>query len=94
MYIELYNSDTGELLCRQNGIMGKTAHPAKVGRDGTFDEAGYVTIPPCLWGEGNQGLPHPQLLTWDANLTAVKVANSTYGHTGEMSHWQMRGVLA
>ena len=39
---ELWNRDTGELLCRS------------IARYGTgneiFNEANYVAIPPCLWG--------------------------------------------
>lgn len=90
--LELYNNDTGELLCRQVGHMGRTRNPDTV-RGADYDEAGYVTIPPCLWGEGSPGLLPPRLLTWETNLTSVKRTNSTYGHTGEMAHWQMRGVL-
>ena len=40
-----------------------------------------------------QGLVEPPLLLWSTNLTAVKTANSTYGHTGEMARWQGHGII-
>ena len=43
---ELWNSDTGELICNVSVMYGKS-HSA-------FDEADYVSIPPCLWGKGKQ----------------------------------------
>ena len=54
-----------------------------------FDEPGYIAVPPCLWGYGDeQGLEDP-LLVSNRVLHAVKTANSTYGHHGEMAWLQM-----
>ena len=60
----LYRNDTGhemELLCHQAPIYGQgDVHNNK------YDEAGYVTLPPCVWGDdryGNkEGLVAPILL--------------------------------
>ena len=59
-----------------------------------MDELGYLAIPPCLWGEAEEGLVAPVYLPYDANLTSIKRNNNTYTHYGEMASWQMRGVLA
>ena len=40
--MELYNADTGALLCSHSPVYGRSHE--------VFDELGYVTIPPCLWG--------------------------------------------
>jgi hypothetical protein len=82
--IELYNADTGELICRQTPIWG-------TGND-IFNEIGYLSIPPCLWGN-EKGLVPPMLLQLDTNLLSVKKNNNTYGHYGEMASWQMRGIF-
>ena len=42
--IELYRNDTGELLCRQLPVYG-------TGTTDKWDQAGYLTLPPCLWGD-------------------------------------------
>jgi len=86
--IELYNNDTGALLCRQWPIYGQ----GNVTHD-RFDEKGYVALPPCLWGATSEGLASPVTLSFDTNLRSVKHNNATYGHYGEMASWQMRGVL-
>ena len=39
------------------------------------------------------GLPPPVLLPWNATVRAVKRSNSTYGHSGDMGLWQMRGTI-
>jgi len=83
--IELYNLDTGSLLCRQTPVWG-------TGVAEKFDEAGYLLIPPCLWGD-EEGLVPPELLTLDTYLLSVKRNNNTYGHYGEMASWQMRGIV-
>lgn len=82
---ELYNADTGELLCRQQPVYGQGLAPL-------FDEPGYAAIPPCLFGS-EAGLQAPITLTWDTNLLAVKQNNNTYGHYGEMAYWQVRWSL-
>jgi hypothetical protein len=82
--IELYNADTGELICRQTPTFGNGT--------GKFNELDYIAIPPCLWGY-EPGLVQPMLLQLDTNLLSVKKNNNTYGHYGEMASWQMRGVF-
>ena len=59
--------------------------------DKVFDEAGYLFLPPCQWGE-EEGLLSPPVLDLDANLTAIKRANNTEYHYGVMGIWQMRGA--
>jgi len=83
--IELYNMDTGDLLCRQTPVLG-------TGSSDRFDEKDYISLPPCLWGYEN-GLVPPARLTLETNLLSIKRNNNTYGHYGEMASWQMRGVF-
>ena len=83
--MELYNDDTGELLCLVKSIMGK-------GTNKKFDEKGYIRLDPCLWGY-DDGLYNPPLLKWNSNLSSIKRNNNTYKHYGEMASWQMRGVV-
>merc|ERR1711970_301808 len=83
--MELYNADTGMLLCRHDPVYGKTHQ--------VYDELGYVAIPPCLWGPEQEGLVPPTFLPFNANLTSIKRNNNTNTHYGEMAMWQMRGVM-
>ena len=53
---------------------GSELHPV----NGSYDEKGYVAIPPCLWGSTQYGLEPAPLLTWDTNLTSIKQNNNTY----------------
>jgi hypothetical protein len=87
---ELWNSDTGELICRQTPVYGRSAVASNV--TNKYDEEGYIAIPPCLFGEEVDGLMPPHYLKYDQNLTAVKRNNNTYDHYGEMAMWQMRGA--
>merc|ERR1719447_453715 len=80
--IELYNADTGRLLCRQTPVIGQSHK--------TFDEEGYIAIPPCLWSPDEDGLIVPELLKFDTKLMSIKKNNATYTHYGEMASWQMR----
>lgn len=89
--MELFNADTGESICRNVPTYGTLTEGATGVR--RFDEKGYLALPPCVWGDTAQGLRSPPLLTWDTNLTAIKVCNSTYGHTGEMARWQGHGII-
>jgi len=75
---ELYNADTGELLCRVTAIYGNGSEP--------FNEAGYLALPPCLFGY-QDGLRKPMILAPNTNLTAMKVFNNTYRHLGQMAQW-------
>jgi hypothetical protein len=84
--MELYNADTGDLLCHSDAIKGSGS--------GLYDEHGYLSIPPCLWSENDDdGTPSPVFLPFNTRLLSIKRANSTYPHTGEMASWQMRGVI-
>ena len=47
--MELWNNDTGELLCRQAPVYGGTGGFVS-DKGATFDEPGYIATPPCLWG--------------------------------------------
>jgi len=88
--IELYRNDTGtpELLCRQEAHYGK----GEVTKD-RFDEAGYVALPPCLWGDAKEGLSPPSWLPPNTPMFSIKRNRNTHhGHYGEMASWQMRGV--
>ena len=89
--MELWNHDTGELLCKNVATYGGQGEPTITGTK--FDEPGYLALPPCLWGSPEEGLPPPVLLPWNATVRAVKRSNSTYGHSGEMGLWQMRGTI-
>jgi hypothetical protein len=84
--VELYNSDTGDLICHVDSIRGKGN--SSVG----YDEKDYIKLNPCLWGQ-DRGLLKPQFLRWDTNLTSIKRCNSTNLHYGEMASWQMRGIV-
>jgi len=84
---ELWNMDTGELVCRNTPVYGDG--------DGTdpMNEKGYVVgIPPCVWGNADEGLPPPPVLDLDTNLLSVKHCNSTNAHWGVMALWQMRAA--
>ena len=85
--MELYNGDTGELLCHVDGDLGKGQKNIK------FDEHGYIKINPCLWGY-DEGLLTPPYISWNTSLISIKKNNNTWGHYGEMASWQMRGILA
>jgi hypothetical protein len=83
--MELYNANTGELLCGMSAEFGKSTE--------VYDEFGYAVLPPCLWGSAADGLQEPITLPLETELLSIKKNNNTYTHTGEMASWQMRGVL-
>ena len=83
--MDIYNADTGDLICNVNGDLGK-------GTEDKYDEEGYIKLNPCLFGE-DEGLLEPYLFKWDTNFTSIKRNNNTNAHYGEMASWQMRGVL-
>jgi hypothetical protein len=84
---ELWDNDTGELICRNTAEYGTGTH------NEPMNEKGYVIgIPPCVWGSEEEGLAPPPLLHLDSNLTSIKRANSTNGHWGVMALWQSRGA--
>lgn len=78
--VELWNNDTGKLLCGQNPIYGGTGQVD----DPRFDEAGYIAVPPCMWGSAEHGLESPPVIN-GMTVKVVAVTNSTYGHHGEMA---------
>lgn len=83
--MELYNADTGKLLCHHSPVYGKTHD--------IYDEEGYLAIPPCLFGSEDSGLVPPTFLSFSTHLTSIKRNNNTAAHYGEMASWQMRGTL-
>jgi|TARA_B110000091_G_C13773451_1_gene457770 hypothetical protein len=85
--LELYRNDTGEILCRQLPVYGT----GNVKED-KYDEAGYVALPPCLWGD-EDSLVTPFELPYGTPLLSIKKNRNTHvGHFGEMASWQMRGL--
>jgi len=75
---ELYNADTGDLLCRVTALYGNGTE--------AHNEAGYIALPPCLFGH-EDGLRKPVVLSPDTNLMAIKVFNNTFRHLGQMAQW-------
>lgn len=75
---ELYNADTGDLLCRVEAQYG-------TGNE-VFNERDYEALPPCLFGH-QPGLRPPVTLTPDTNLRAIKVFNNSFRHVGQMAQW-------
>ena len=75
---EMWNNDTGELLCRSIGKYGTGIE--------VFNEVNYLAIPPCIWGEQG-GLHLPPTTHPDTNLTAIKYFNNTFRHMGQMAQW-------
>jgi hypothetical protein len=88
--IWLYRNDTGhedELLCHQAPVYGT----GNVTAD-KFDELGYLSLPPCLWGQDG-GLEPSILLPKGTPVYSIKKnLNADTGHFGEMASWQMRGI--
>ena len=88
--IRLFRNDTGhemELLCWQRPKYGV----GEVDKD-KYDEAGYLALPPCVWGD-EPGLNASLLLPPGTPIVSIKRNfNTKVGHYGEMASWQMRGV--
>jgi hypothetical protein len=91
--IWLYRNDPGhemELLCHQAPIYGNGTGVNSIA--GMYDEAGYLALPPCLWGD-EPGLHPSVLLPPNTPLVSIKKNYNTHkGHFGEMASWQMRGI--
>jgi len=85
---ELWNADTGEILCNVSALYGK---PDWGPSSAVFNEADYVAIPPCIFGH-QPGLQTPFALSSNVNITAIKYFNNTYRHLGQMAQWT--GLLA
>mmetsp|Transcript_18059 Transcript_18059/g.28006 ORF Transcript_18059/g.28006 Transcript_18059/m.28006 type:complete len:123 (-) Transcript_18059:131-499(-) len=82
--IELYNADTGKLICKADAKYGNSNKP--------FHEKDYLHLPPCLFGD-DEGLEKTYFINFDTNLTSIKRNNNTNGHTGDMAYWLYRGVV-
>tara|TARA_B110000305_G_scaffold156004_1_gene172679 strand:- start:339 stop:1100 length:762 start_codon:yes stop_codon:yes gene_type:complete len=81
---ELYNEDTGELLC---AVEAKYGNGTEV-----FNEANYIALPPCLFSDlEEEGLRKPFVLERDTNLLAIKIFNTTHRHVGQMA--QFTGLM-
>lgn len=78
--MELWNNDTGKLLCREEAVHGGTGQLDLH----KFDEKGYIAMPPCLWGSAEDGLEPPPLIS-GVNIRVTSLTNATYGHHGEMA---------
>jgi hypothetical protein len=88
----LENLDTGELICYNSPLYGEGEYPAS---GQSFNERAYAAgIPPCFWGDADEGLPSPPRLSLNTRLRSTKHCNSTYYHYGVMAQWQMRGTWA
>lgn len=87
LLMELWDTDTQTLLCRNEPTYGQ-------GTDTKHDERGFVVgIAPCLWGSDAAGpLRTPPSIRLDGNFTSIKRVNATHGHWGVMALWQMRGA--
>jgi hypothetical protein len=83
--LELWNNETGELICRVTPAMGTG--------DQAFDEDGYLWLPHCAWGNPQDGLKPPVTFKPETKFVSIKKENSTYYHPGVMAIWQMRGAF-
>jgi hypothetical protein len=85
--MEIFNNNTGELLCREDAYHGQGADVSGKGSPtdkARFDEAGYIAQRVCLWGNSTYGLEPPPLVS-GVPLLIKALTNSTYGHHGEMA---------
>jgi hypothetical protein len=79
--MELYNVQTGELLCASHPIYGTGSEAG--------NETGYIVgVPPCVWGPPPLRQP-PRLRAGD-KVRTVSRYNSTEGHYGVMGLWFMQ----
>eukprot|EP00930_Biecheleria_cincta_P083378 TRINITY_DN72962_c0_g1_i1.p1 TRINITY_DN72962_c0_g1~~TRINITY_DN72962_c0_g1_i1.p1 ORF type:complete len:758 (+),score=77.23 TRINITY_DN72962_c0_g1_i1:72-2345(+) len=78
--IEIWNKQTGELLCREAARYGNGTDLLPGGD--RFDQENYIDQPPCLWG--SPPLEPPPLVS-GIPLLIKAVTNSTYSHLGEMA---------
>eukprot|EP00494_Astrolonche_serrata_P006497 UN06521 len=74
--MELWNADTGELLC--------VTHPNIGTGEEAHNEKGYlVSIPNCVWGF-DEGLAEPPIVHLDTTLYSIVREDSSIAHTGAM----------
>jgi len=75
---EIWNADTNQILCNMTASYGDGEE--------VFNERGYISIQPCLFGH-QPGLQFPFDLLPETNITAVKYFNNTFRHLGQMAQW-------
>lgn len=80
---ELWNVDTGEILCNGSVSYGDEKYGPT---NAVFNEANYIAIHPCIYGN-QAGLQTPFSLSPNTKLMAVKYFNNTYRHLGQMAQW-------
>jgi len=89
----LYRNDPGhemELVCHMAPLYGNGTGATSV--SGMYDEEGYLSLPPCLFGD-DEGLHPSVLLPENTEMVSIKKNRNTHvGHFGEMASWQMRGI--
>lgn len=78
--VHVCDETTGTLLCEENAVRTD-------GSEERFNEPGFIHQPPCLWGGKEEGLEAPPIMS--GTLFAIKTADATYGHHGEMAWLQM-----
>jgi hypothetical protein len=83
---ELWNADTGDLICHVQPVAGNSA--------AAHDEENYLWLPPCQFGDPADGFTAPPVLSMDTNLVSIKTTNSSVAHSGVMAIWQGRGAWA
>jgi hypothetical protein len=83
--IKMYRNDTRELICAEYPVYGGTG---KIDNK-NMDEPGFITQPPCMWGDAEFGLEPPVDLTAGVALYTVKESYADSGHHGEMAWQQM-----
>ena len=66
---EIWNADTNQILCNMTASYGDGEE--------VFNERGYISIQPCLFGH-QPGLQFPFDLLPETNITAVKYFNNTF----------------
>jgi len=92
--IRLFRNDTGhemELVCHQIPKYGTGNNTNPKSKEDTYDEPGYLALPPCLWGEDG-GLEPSVMIPPNTPMVSIKRNfNTRMGHYGEMASWQMRG---
>eukprot|EP01063_Lacrimia_lanifica_P013698 TRINITY_DN20314_c0_g1_i1.p1 TRINITY_DN20314_c0_g1~~TRINITY_DN20314_c0_g1_i1.p1 ORF type:complete len:742 (+),score=233.77 TRINITY_DN20314_c0_g1_i1:50-2227(+) len=82
---ELWNKDTGTLLCRVEPVIG--------GSGDAYNEDGYLYTPPCAWSHEDPALPAPPALGMNTTLQMISIYNSTYNHPAQMAIWQMKAAF-
>lgn len=80
---EFWDATTGKIICNVTAKYGADYYGSP---NATFNEANYVAIPPCIFGN-QTGLQYPFSLNPTHNITAVKYFNNTYRHLGQMAQW-------